>query len=110
MISLHWTIAIALALDVVTYLAVLRQFLNHLRRLHAATWAELGRPYLSMGREVADNPQKVFRTGFLTFKFIFSSQYKRLDDARLRTMIWLIRGLLALAIPLMIVTATEGIR
>jgi len=109
--SLHWLIVAALALDTVTYLAVLSHFLTYLRTNHTATWANMGRPTMRMGVEAAENPKKVARAGYQLSKFIFGRQYRDLGDAHVGRLIWCIRALLALAIPLLVlVIATEASR
>jgi hypothetical protein len=109
--AIHWSILAALALDTVAYLAVLSHFLTYLRATHTATWANLGRPTMRIGIEAAENPKKVARAGYQLFKFIFGRQYKELGDDHMVRLIWCIRALLALAIPLIVLAiATEANR
>jgi hypothetical protein len=77
-----------MALDAVAYVSSFHYLVRYLRRFHFTTWAELGQPELSV-HAYTDNPP---RFGALRiFGFIFSDRYKRLNDNRLRALIWLIR-------------------
>jgi hypothetical protein len=108
---LYWLIAAALALDAVGYLALLSHLVTYLRRSHTATWVNMGSPTLRMGSETADNPKRVARAGYQLFKFIFGGHYRDLGDNHVVRLIWCIRALLALAIPLFVlVTVMQASR
>jgi len=83
----------ALAIVLVAYLFSLNYLMDYLRRFHTATWAHLGRPSFPTTEHTA-NPSRFVQSGFLTLRFILSTEYKSLEDERLNQLIWLIRILL----------------
>jgi hypothetical protein len=84
----------ALAIVLVAYLFSLNYLMDYLRRFHTATWAHLGRPSFRTIAEHTANPSRFVLSGFLTLRFILSTEYKSLEDERLNQLIWLIRILL----------------
>jgi hypothetical protein len=88
----------ALMIVVVAYFFSLNYLMDYLRRFHTATWAHLGRPSFPSIAEHTANPSRFVQSGFLTLRFIFSSEYKSLEDERLSQLIWLIRILLILGV------------
>lgn len=90
--------AAAFMIVIVTYLFSLNYLMGYLRHFHMATWAHLGRPSFPTIAEHTANPSRFVRSGFLTLKFIFSTEYKSLEDERLNQLIWLIRILLVLGV------------
>src|SRR5262249_48135403 len=84
----------ALAIVLVAYLFSLNYLMDYLRRFHMATWAHLGRPSFPTIAEHTANPSRFAQSGFLTLRFILSTEYKSLEDKRLNQLIWLIRILL----------------
>jgi hypothetical protein len=100
--SLHTSIFAAMMLALVAYLAAFAYLLTYLRRVHTATWANIGRPTITMGYWGSTDPLKLARTGILLFRFVFGRQYRDLGDSHLARLIWLIRSCLALGIILFI--------
>jgi hypothetical protein len=59
-------------------------------------WVDLGEPEFSQTR-ARDNPFE-FASGWANaFRFVFSNQYRALDDRRLATLVWLVRVSFALS-------------
>jgi hypothetical protein len=87
--ALAWTFA---ALTFV-YLSLIAYLITHLRRIHTATWRQIGRPF-----QIPTNPFNftdqlaLFRAALLTGRFIFlSNQHFKLNDAHVTKLIWSIR-------------------
>jgi hypothetical protein len=107
--SLHASIVAAAMLSAVAYLAAIAHLLTYLRRVHTATWANIGRPTITMGSWASTDPLKVARTGIRLFQFIFGRQHRDLGDSHLTGLIWLIRSSLVLGILLFIFASAPAI-
>ena|SRR5215475_1300138 len=103
-------LAVSLFLLVMAYLASVVYLMNYLRRVHTATWAQLGRPSFPPFSADVDERMRFAKAGFLTLWFIFSSRYKTLADAQLNSLVWRIRLLSALIICLLPVEVMLGPR
>jgi hypothetical protein len=88
-----------LSLSILIYLGSITYLMGYLRRIHAATWMDLGQPAMSVDF-ARNNTFQFAQSGFLTLGYVFSSRYKKLEDDRLNVLIWLIRVLLLLSLVL----------
>jgi hypothetical protein len=75
------------------YLSLIAYLITYLRRTHAATWLQIGRPFqIPTNRFNFTEWLALFRAALLTGRFIFlSNQYSKLNDAHVTKLIWSIR-------------------
>jgi hypothetical protein len=85
---------------VAVYMLIAAYFMNYLKRAHHDTWIELGSPSLILNNSI--------RNQFLTFRFLWSSRYKKLNNPKLGYLIWGMRGLWLLVSVLIIGTMLLG--
>jgi hypothetical protein len=88
--------AMSLALSF-AYLLLIAYLIGYLRRVHTATWVQLGRPSIPARVNPFDliGLLRALRVALLTGRFMFlSNQHSKLDDARVTNLIWSIRILL----------------
>jgi hypothetical protein len=87
-----FAIVLQLAISTVAYLALKTFIDGHLRRVHPATWEQLGRPSMVRARQYDKNPLELIQPMLLTFRFyLISDEHKALFDPRLARLILLIR-------------------
>jgi hypothetical protein len=96
-------------LVVAAYLASLAYLMRYLRRVHTATWADLGRPSFPGFSADLDERMRFARSGFVTLQFVlFSNRYKLLGDAKVSATIPLIRLLAVVFVPILVITIVLG--
>lgn len=79
-------------LIIVIYLGSIGYLMRYLRRVYTMIWIDLGEPTL-WGKRTLTNPFGYLRDGGLgVLRFVFSSQYKNLDDSQLANLIWIVRA------------------
>jgi hypothetical protein len=88
-----------LSLATLGYLGSFGYLMGYLRRVHFATWVELGQPEFTIGR-TQDNPSQLWESLSVTLRYLFSNRHQRLGDPRLNALIWLTRVLLVLSLAL----------
>jgi len=93
-------------LSIVIYLGSIWYLMRYLRRAYTMLWVDLGEPTLpiNLGKRTLTNPFGYLRDGGLgIIRFVFSNQYKKIDDPRLTNLIWVVRAALAATAVLVII-------
>ena len=102
------TIGLIAFAAIVIYLGSIGYLMRYLRIVYTMLWVDLGSPILpwtfSKNRTWA-NPSGVPPDGGLgILRFVFSNQYKNIDDSKLANLIWLVRISFVAGIVLMIIS------
>ena len=88
---------IAMLVCIIACQALLSYTMNYLKRVHNAAWQSLGRPSLVPADTSLLGSLDYAVAGARFYGFVvFSNQHKALGDARLATLAWSLRMLLAL--------------
>jgi hypothetical protein len=74
----------------IIYLVLVFRLVTYLKRVHASVWIRLGRPWIPNFAEHANNPWPFVESGFRTGWFVFSNQYKELQDRQVTSLIRMI--------------------
>lgn len=78
---------LALTLTIAGYIGSLRYFLDYLRRVHTATWVQLGQ--FELTQEYLRNDPAPLGNMLLVLRFLFSNRHRQLKDVHLSGLIWL---------------------
>ena len=100
--SVRLVIGLGTFLVIGTYLGFFAYLLRYLRRHYTMFWVDLGEPSFSLSR--AQNNSFEFASSSLSaLQFVFSKQYRAVEDRRLCGLVWLVRGFFAASIVLIII-------
>jgi hypothetical protein len=92
----HLIFAIATMLTILIYLSSIGYLMKYLRRVYTALWVDLGEPTLPgtfSKKRTPANPFGYLKDGgFGIIRFVFSNQYKNVDDPKLANLIWVVRA------------------
>jgi hypothetical protein len=105
--SIQHIIGLATFVMIAIYLGSIGYLMRYLRIAYTMLWVDLGSPTLpwtfSKNRTWA-NPLGALPDGGLgILRFVFSNQYKKLDDPKLANLIWVVRTSLISGIVTMII-------
>ena len=96
--SSHPIFCLILVLNIFTGIGSFAYLLSYLRRVYTMTWVDLGEPDISPPKPA--NPENLFKwiiSSQNAWLFVFSNQYKAVQDRRLNFLVWLVRGSCALS-------------
>jgi hypothetical protein len=97
MMILFETSGIIVMVACFTYILSYTYLIQYLRQSCITTWRELGEPELSANR-AQDNPFAFAQSHINVLQFVFSNQYKTVQDQRLATLVQWVRVSLGLFI------------
>lgn len=85
------------------YLGSIGYLMRYLRRVYTDFWVDLGEPTL-WGKRTLTNPFGYSSDGGLgVLRFVFSNQYKNVDDSKLANLVWVVRASLVASVVMIII-------
>jgi hypothetical protein len=92
---------------IVIYIGAIGYLMKYLRRVYTMLWVDLGEPTLAWTfskKSTLANPLGASSDGGLgMLRFVFSNQYKNIDDSKLANLIWVVRTSFIAGIVLIII-------